>query len=45
MNLDGVGEEQIHTILVLVTLNMIVFVALMLRVQANFSSLHWCDLL
>ena len=45
MNLDGVEEEQIHTILMLITLNMTVLVVLMLKIQANFSSLHWCDLL
>lgn len=44
MNLDGLGEEQVHTLLMLVTLNMIVFAALIVKVQAEFALSGLCAL-
>ncbi len=44
MNLDGLGEEQIHTLLMLITLNMIVFAALIVKVQAEVAVSGICAL-
>ena len=45
VNLEKIEHEQIHVILVLIALDLIVFVALLSRLQtyAVFSS--WCDFL
>ncbi|MGD1951193.1 MAG: hypothetical protein ACFB14_16305 [Leptolyngbyaceae cyanobacterium] len=44
MNLDGVGEEQVHALLMLIALNVIVFAALIAKVQAEFALSGWCAL-
>lgn len=43
MNLDGLGEEQIHTLLMLVVLNLIVFAALVTKAQTELAFSGWCD--
>ena len=42
MNLDGIGEEQVHALLMLIILNIIVFAALIVKVQAEFAVSGWC---
>lgn len=42
MNLDGLGEEQVHTLLILIALNIIVFAALVVKVQAEFAFSSLC---
>ena len=44
MNLDGVGEEQVHALLMLIALNVIVFAALIAKVQTEFALSGWCAL-
>ncbi|WP_193996339.1 hypothetical protein [Leptolyngbya ectocarpi] len=44
MNLDGLGEEQVHTLLMLIALNMIVFTALIVKVQTEFAFSGLCAL-
>lgn len=44
MNLDGLGEEQVHALLMLIVLNIIVFAALMVKVQAEFAFSGLCAL-
>ena len=42
MNLDGIGEEQVHALLMLIILNIIVFAALIAKVQTEFALSGWC---
>ena len=42
MHIDGLEGEQIHTILMLMVLNIIVFAALIVQIQARFAFLSWC---
>ncbi|ESA36404.1 hypothetical protein N836_00590 [Leptolyngbya sp. Heron Island J] len=42
MNLNGIGEEQVHALLMLIVLNIIVFAALVAKVQAEFAFSGWC---
>ncbi len=44
MNLDGLGEEQIHTLLMLVTLNIIVFAALIVQIETEVAVSGICAL-
>lgn len=44
MNLDGLGEEQVHILLMLITLNMIVFAALIVKIQTAFAFSGLCAL-
>lgn len=45
MNLNNIEGEQIHTILVLVILNLTAFFALASRLQNDFSMSCWCNFL
>ncbi len=44
MNLDGLGEEQVHTLLILIALNIIVFAALVVKVQTELALSGLCVL-
>ncbi len=44
MHIDGLEGEQIHTILMLMALNIIVFAALIVQTQAKFAFLSGCML-
>ncbi|MEL6130567.1 MAG: hypothetical protein AAFN42_12160 [Cyanobacteria bacterium J06554_1] len=44
MHIDGLEGEQIHTILMLMALNVIVFAALIVQIQAKFAFLSGCTL-
>lgn len=44
MNLDGLQEEQVHTLLMLIVLNLIVFMALITKIQAEVALSGLCDL-
>lgn len=44
MNLDGLQEEQVHTILMLIVLNVIVFAALITKIEAEVALSGLCAL-
>lgn len=44
MNLDGIGEEQVHALLMLIVLNIIIFAALITKVQAELAISGLCAL-
>ena len=42
MNFDGVREEQVHALLMLVVLDVILFAALVVKVQTEFAVSGGC---
>ena len=44
MNLDGLQEEQVHTLLMLIVLNIIVFMALITKIEAEVALSGLCAL-